>query len=141
METGGERKSEDLTAEPGAGSEASSTQVIAGLRSATKYFGGTLAVAEVSLELRSGEVLALVGENGAGKSTCVKLLAGVYRRITGMSFSKDELWTCIRRWRPIITVSLSCTNTPACLAIRRSPKTCLSAISAKIAGSAWTVPA
>lgn len=86
METSGERKSDDLTAEHGAGSEASFAQVIAGLRRVTKYFGGTVAVAEVSLELRSGEVLALVGENGAGKSTCVKLLAGVYRPDSGEVF-------------------------------------------------------
>ena len=49
-----------------------------GLREATKSFGGTTAIRQVSFGLRAGEVLALLGENGAGKSTCVKLLAGVY---------------------------------------------------------------
>src|SRR3954465_816530 len=56
---------------------------VAGLRGAGKSFGGTRALHDVSLELRAGEVLALLGENGAGKSTCVKLLAGVHRPDTG----------------------------------------------------------
>ena len=41
-------------------------------------FGGTTALRDVSFGLHAGEVLALLGENGAGKSTCVKLLAGVH---------------------------------------------------------------
>lgn len=53
--------------------------VVASLENVTKVFGGTAAVTGVSIELRAGEVLALLGENGAGKSTCVKLLAGVHR--------------------------------------------------------------
>src|SRR4051812_24204257 len=54
-----------------------------GLVHATKAFGGTIALMDASFELRSGEVLALLGENGAGKSTCVKLLAGVYSPTSG----------------------------------------------------------
>src|SRR3954465_12188775 len=56
---------------------------VAGLRGAGKSFGGTRALHDVSLELCAGEVLALLGENGAGKSTCVKLLAGVYSPTDG----------------------------------------------------------
>lgn len=49
----------------------------------TKVFGGTVALRDASFQLRRGEVLALLGENGAGKSTCVKLLAGVHAPTEG----------------------------------------------------------
>ena len=48
------------------------------LRNMTKAFGGTLAVDHVSFDLSEGEILALLGQNGAGKSTIIKMLAGVY---------------------------------------------------------------
>ena len=49
------------------------------LVSVPKAFGPTQALSDVPLALRPGEVPALVGENGAGKSTCVKVLGGLYR--------------------------------------------------------------
>ena len=42
-----------------------------------KNYGGLRAVSEASLDLFPGEVVALVGDNGAGKSTFVKMLSGV----------------------------------------------------------------
>ena len=56
---------------------------VLGLDDATKSFGGTIAIRNVSLNLHAGEVLALLGENGAGKSTCVKLLTGLYQPDSG----------------------------------------------------------
>jgi ribose transport system ATP-binding protein len=53
------------------------------LRGMTKAFGGTLAVDDVSFDVPRGEVLALLGQNGAGKSTVIKMLAGVYKPDAG----------------------------------------------------------
>ncbi len=51
---------------------------IAELRDISKRFAATQALDGVSLELLGGEVHGLVGENGAGKSTFVKILAGIH---------------------------------------------------------------
>ena len=48
------------------------------LKNVTKEFPGVKALDHINLEVRQGEVLALVGENGAGKSTMMKIISGVY---------------------------------------------------------------
>jgi ribose transport system ATP-binding protein len=48
-----------------------------------KSFPGVRALHDVQFELVAGEVHALMGENGAGKSTMMKVLAGVYTRDSG----------------------------------------------------------
>jgi rhamnose transport system ATP-binding protein len=53
------------------------------LRGVSKRFGAVQALEDVDLTLVNGEVHALVGENGAGKSTVVKTLAGVHRPDSG----------------------------------------------------------
>ena len=49
------------------------------LKGASKSYGAVRAARDVSIALNSGEVRALAGENGAGKSTIVRMLAGVQR--------------------------------------------------------------
>ncbi|MBO6727289.1 MAG: sugar ABC transporter ATP-binding protein [Rhizobiaceae bacterium] len=47
------------------------------MRAISKRFGGVHALREVNFSARSGEIHALLGENGAGKSTILKILRGV----------------------------------------------------------------
>jgi D-xylose transport system ATP-binding protein len=54
----------------------SGTPVLA-LNGISKRFGAVRALSDASLEVRPGEVVALVGDNGAGKSTMIKVIAGV----------------------------------------------------------------
>ncbi|WP_299611710.1 sugar ABC transporter ATP-binding protein [uncultured Tateyamaria sp.] len=49
------------------------------LKGVTKTFPGVKALSDVSLTLYPGTVTALIGENGAGKSTVVKILTGIYQ--------------------------------------------------------------
>ncbi|TXL75192.1 sugar ABC transporter ATP-binding protein [Vineibacter terrae] len=49
----------------------------------SKAFGGVQALQDVDFTLRAGEVHGLVGENGAGKSTMMKIIAGVHADYAG----------------------------------------------------------
>lgn len=51
-----------------------------------KRFGGLTAVNNVSFELYPGEVVGLVGDNAAGKSTLIKCISGVYQADEGEIF-------------------------------------------------------
>ncbi|MEM5584036.1 sugar ABC transporter ATP-binding protein [Roseibium sp. AS2] len=58
---------------------AGSDRPLLSLRGISKSFPGVKALSDVALDLYPGQVTALVGENGAGKSTIVKVLTGIYQ--------------------------------------------------------------
>jgi ABC-type sugar transport system ATPase subunit len=53
------------------------------LRNIHKSFDGIVAVEDLSLDVKRGEIVALVGDNGAGKSTVVKIIAGMHQPSSG----------------------------------------------------------
>jgi len=55
-----------------------------------KRFGPIVAVRDASLSIRRGEVLGLVGDNGAGKSSLMKILSGVLRPDSGKIIVEDR---------------------------------------------------
>ncbi len=59
-------------------------------RNITKLYGGVHALENISLSLNRGEVLALLGDNGAGKSTMIKILSGAIQPTTGEIFVEGK---------------------------------------------------
>ena len=60
------------------------------LKDVVKTFGGVTALNGVSFQLRKGEIHALMGENGAGKSTFIKVITGVHQPNSGIILLEGE---------------------------------------------------
>jgi simple sugar transport system ATP-binding protein len=53
------------------------------VRGVSKYFGNVIAIKDVSVSVRAGQVTCVLGDNGAGKSTFIKILSGVHHHDDG----------------------------------------------------------
>ena len=53
------------------------------VRHVSKYFGSVIALKDISMEVRAGEVTCVLGDNGAGKSSLIKILSGVHSHDEG----------------------------------------------------------
>lgn len=62
------------------------------LEHVSKDFFGVYAITDVSLELKRGEVLGLIGENGAGKSTMMNIVCGVLQPTSGSMFFEGKAY-------------------------------------------------
>ena len=56
-----------------------------------KWYGGIHALIDVSVDITKGESVGLVGDNGAGKSTFIKILSGVHKQDSGSFYFDGKL--------------------------------------------------
>ncbi len=76
--------------------------VFLSLRGITKTFAGIHALNDVDLDVATGEVCCLLGENGSGKSSLIKILSGVQPPDKGSIAIAGRTQ---RRWRPIDAIA------------------------------------
>lgn len=72
--------------ETAAGETLPQPQFLIEARNVGKYFPGVQALKDVSVTVKPGEIHCWIGENGAGKSSLIKVFAGTYKNETGQTF-------------------------------------------------------
>jgi simple sugar transport system ATP-binding protein len=60
------------------------------VREVAKYFGSVIALKDISVSVGAGEVTCVLGDNGAGKSTFIKILSGVHHHDEGRFLVEGE---------------------------------------------------
>ena len=60
------------------------------VENATMQFGGVVAVDNLNLEVNEGEIVTLIGANGAGKTTAFNVITGVYQPTNGEVWFQGE---------------------------------------------------
>lgn len=66
-----------------ANGENGSSPALLEVRGVSKYFGNVIALSDVSAKVGEGQVTCVLGDNGAGKSTFIKILSGVHQHDGG----------------------------------------------------------
>ena len=80
------------------GSGEGSASVLLSLRGISKNFGAVQAIQNVNLDVVDGQVTALIGDNGAGKSVLIKTISGIWAPSSGHIYWKGEeihVHTCL----------------------------------------------
>ena len=60
------------------------------VRNISKYYGNIIALRDISTSVNAGEVTCVLGDNGAGKSSFIKIIAGAHRQSEGQLFIEGE---------------------------------------------------
>lgn len=69
-----------------------SKEVLIKVRDMNKHFGSTIALNHVDIDIRRGEILGLIGENGSGKSTVTSIISGMQKADSGSMEYKGKKW-------------------------------------------------
>lgn len=69
-----------------------SKEVLIKVRDMNKHFGSTIALNHVDIDIRRGEILGLIGENGSGKSTVTSIISGMQKADSGSMEYKGKAW-------------------------------------------------
>ena len=59
-------------------------------REVSKFFGNVVALKDISVSVGAGEVTCVLGDNGAGKSSFIKILSGVHRHDEGAAADRGR---------------------------------------------------
>ena len=65
-------------------------KIILETKGLSKHFGGIKAIDNIDIKLYENEIIAIVGDNGAGKSTFIKTISGVYKKDSGKIYINGE---------------------------------------------------
>ena len=74
------------------------SEAVVTTRGLTKRYGSVVAVADLDLEVRKGEIYAFLGRNGAGKTTTIRMILGLIRpdagevRVFGVAKARAPNW-------------------------------------------------
>ena len=75
---------------PESRTDGAAERLVLDMRGIGKRFPGVVALDEVDFSVRPGEVHVLLGENGAGKSTMIKIISGVVEKMPARWSSKEK---------------------------------------------------
>jgi len=84
LSSAAETLAEISPAKPSSRERTSDTATIVKIKDASLGYEGERVLTDLSLEIRSGEIVALMGRNGAGKSTLMKAICGVIPPLSGV---------------------------------------------------------
>jgi branched-chain amino acid transport system ATP-binding protein len=103
------------------------------LRSVSAGYGSFRALFDVSLEVRDGEAVGVIGRNGAGKTTLMRAISGMIPIGGGELRLDDHLLAGLPAHR-IVESGIAHVPNAGCLRVSASRRTCAWALSAKAAG-------